>query len=243
MSCSRFVVAGLVAAVAALVGCSSEESAVSKDEGLTSALNDLQVLGAQYVGEIKSGETKSAEYSTPPTYRAYGFEARGGDTITVSVKSVGGDAIAFLADTNYNVIVSNDDADRTTLDSRVTYQVPAAESTRPYRIVFRDYELTAGTFEVSLAIKPGPTMCAYQNQSYPAGSQFLASDGCNTCTCESDGTVSCTARACVPTCNPAAEPNNHYVGTPQECMVIRYTCREGQVPFSNPCGCGCQDVP
>src|SRR6201999_1085127 len=41
--------------------------------------------------------------------------------------------------------------------------------------------------------------CAYEGNSYPVGSSFPASDGCNTCNCTADGTVLCTLRLC--TCN------------------------------------------
>lgn len=45
--------------------------------------------------------------------------------------------------------------------------------------------------------------------------------------------------------NPAActgrEPGQKYVSRdPAQCAVIRFTCKEGFIPFSNECGCGCQ---
>ncbi len=39
--------------------------------------------------------------------------------------------------------------------------------------------------------------CRYNEKDYAQGSSFLASDGCNTCTCQQGG-VSCTEKACVP---------------------------------------------
>ena len=38
----------------------------------------------------------------------------------------------------------------------------------------------------------------------------------------------------------AGESWRSYIGTPQQCMTIRYTCSAGKVPFQNSCGCGCE---
>ncbi|MCO4747997.1 MAG: hypothetical protein KC912_24605 [Proteobacteria bacterium] len=38
-------------------------------------------------------------------------------------------------------------------------------------------------------------------------------------------------------------PRNQYVGTPDECMVIRFFCEEGTQHFSDECGCGCEPIP
>jgi hypothetical protein len=38
--------------------------------------------------------------------------------------------------------------------------------------------------------------CGYEGQRYEAGQSFPAADGCNTCTCELDGSISCTEIAC-----------------------------------------------
>ncbi len=48
----------------------------------------------------------------------------------------------------------------------------------------------------------------------------------------------CDYNACQ---NPG--PDYDFVSTdPGQCQVIRYTCRPGQVAFSNGCGCGCKDL-
>lgn len=44
----------------------------------------------------------------------------------------------------------------------------------------------------------GPGMCSYDGKSYPAGSTFPSSDGCNTCSCDGPGSIACTERACAP---------------------------------------------
>jgi hypothetical protein len=42
-------------------------------------------------------------------------------------------------------------------------------------------------------------------------------------------------------CDPDTEHDRNYVSESVEgCMVIRYTCVEYTVPFSNACGCGCE---
>lgn len=33
-----------------------------------------------------------------------------------------------------------------------------------------------------------------------------------------------------------------YVGTPSECPLIKFTCAEGSVYFSDSCGCGCETL-
>jgi hypothetical protein len=41
-------------------------------------------------------------------------------------------------------------------------------------------------------------------------------------------------------CNPEAEPDRDYVGSPAGCMVIRFECPDNTVNFTNDCGCGCE---
>lgn len=43
---------------------------------------------------------------------------------------------------------------------------------------------------------PAPK-CATANQVYSAGATFAAGDGCNTCTCNADGSITCTEEVCV----------------------------------------------
>jgi hypothetical protein len=242
MSLSRFVTAGLlVSAFAAIAGCSTSSGTEKDPVDTATTENELRLSGTKYLGKIKSGETKTGYYSAPPTYRSYGFDAKGGDELTVDVKSVYGDAMAWITDSNYNVLAFNDDATSATLDSRIKVKIPANRPARSYRIVFRDYDMIQATFKVSLLIQnAAPATCSYDGQTFNPGDQFASTDGCNTCNCSSNGMVGCTKMAC--TCNPAAETHRNYVGTPEQCMLIRYTCSNGQVPFSNSCGCGCETV-
>lgn len=45
-----------------------------------------------------------------------------------------------------------------------------------------------------------PKRCAVGDTTYAVGDHFPSPDGCNTCTCESDGTSACTAMGCVTGC-------------------------------------------
>lgn len=49
------------------------------------------------------------------------------------------------------------------------------------------------------------------------------------------------ARDVVPAC-PDTE-TRRYVADTERCMVIRYVCAEGETPFSDDCGCGCERAP
>jgi hypothetical protein len=242
MSSSRFVISGLlIAAFAAVAGCSSQSESGKEQEDVASTESELKLSGTRYLGKIANGETRSGYYYAPPTYRSYGFDAKGGDEVTVDIKSVYGDAMGWITDSTYNVLAHNDDASGSTLDSKVKYKVPAGQASRSYRIVFRDYDMLEATFNTKLSIRStAPSTCNYGGQSYQQGDSFESIDGCNTCNCGSNGSVGCTKMAC--TCNPATETHRNYVGTPQQCMLIRYTCVAGQVPFSNSCGCGCETV-
>lgn len=40
-------------------------------------------------------------------------------------------------------------------------------------------------------------VCRYNGKIYKVGQSFPAVDGCNTCSCSSNGRVRCTLRACV----------------------------------------------
>jgi hypothetical protein len=238
MSSLRFAASSLVVClIAAVTGCATETG--EKEDVATSA-DDLKLTGIRYLGKIFNGETRTTRYWSPPRYRSYGFDAKAGDEVTVEVKAVNGDAVAFIADTNYNVLAYNDDVTPgVVLDSKVTYKVPSGQASQTYRIVFRDYSEESGTFTVTLTIRnTAQPDCTYGTHGYWAGDQFTASDGCNTCTCGSDGSISCTKKGC--RCDPAREPWRVYKHTPEECVTIRPSCTWPQFPFSNECGCGCE---
>jgi len=234
------IVAGLVVAFASLAGCSTESS--EKETGdVASVESDLKLSGTRYLGKILNGETRTGYYYNPPRYRSFSFDAKGGDEITVDIKSYEGDAVGYITDSYYNVLAYNDDYSSYNLDSKVTYKVPTGTGARSFRIVFNDYDLLDATFTIKLAVKSAvQTTCAYDGETYEPGDSFPSTDGCNTCTCGSTGSVGCTKRAC--TCDPANEPWRNYIGTPTQCMTIRYTCSSGQRSFQNSCGCGCETL-
>lgn len=233
------IFAGLVVAFASLAGCSTESSGKESDD-VGSIESELKLSGTRYLGKLSNGETRTGYYYNPPRYRSFGFDAKGGDEITVDIKSAEGDAVGYVTDSYYTVLAYNDDADSTTLDSKVKLKVPAGQAAKSFRIVFRDYDLLDATFTIKLSIKSSQTTtCAYDGATYSSGDSFPSTDGCNTCTCGSTGSVGCTKRACA--CDPANEPWRSYIGTPQQCMTIRYTCSAGKTPFQNSCGCGCEE--
>ncbi len=53
---------------------------------------------------------------------------------------------------------------------------------------------------------PPATGCLYEGLRYAIGERFPDADGCNTCTCEDGGGVSCTERACAPMPDPTPDP-------------------------------------
>jgi hypothetical protein len=43
---------------------------------------------------------------------------------------------------------------------------------------------------------PEPSSCLYDGEPHAVGSSYPAADGCNTCSCQGDGTSACTEKAC-----------------------------------------------
>lgn len=52
--------------------------------------------------------------------------------------------------------------------------------------------------------------CVFDGKTYAAGDTFKDAEGCNDCQCQEDGTVGCTAKACVATCEH--EGNVYFAG-------------------------------
>lgn len=228
---SRLVIAAGVVALS-LVACSSVSD---DDQSVATTASEVRLSGSRYLGAIGDGQTRTVSYSEPPPYRSLGFDAVGGDEVTVTVASPDRDAVVWITDANYNVLAYNDDEEYGTLNAKVFYKVPSGLDKRSYRIVLRDFDLQDARFAVALTIaKPH---CDYNGVSYAVGQSFPAPDGCNTCTCNASG-VTCGQKQCV--CDPDNEPWRNYVGTPATCPTIRYTCQDGTRPFQNACGCGCE---
>ncbi len=84
------------------------------------------------------------------------------------------------------------------------------------------------------------TICVYAGIKHTGGDSFPARDGCNTCSCEDGGSITCTEKACA--CDPQAQWWRDYVSTdPGQCMVIDYACPPYTTAFGNSCGCGCEE--
>ncbi len=221
--------------MASLGGCSSKEPAAK--DNVDSYESELRLVAPQYLGPIGNGETKTSYYYAPPRYRAFGFSAKGGDEITVDVKSIDGDALGWITTSLFDALAFNDDASPNTLDAKVVYKVPAGTPPRPYRIVFRDYDLLDATFTVKLSIVSG-AVCTYNGASFTSGDSFPSTDGCNTCSCSASGSVACTKQTCA--CDPEVETWRNYVGNPTTCQTKKYTCPSNRRAFQNACGCGCE---
>ncbi len=131
---------------------------------------------AAIVGSIQSGETSNViAYTSTPRYRALAFAAVKGDRLDAWVRSTNGDAYAFLTNTNFKTIATNDDAHSTTKDAHLS--AVAAESGRHF-VVFRERDLEPATFRVTLT----------KNGSAPAVpgeacavADAIASEACGTC--------------------------------------------------------------
>jgi hypothetical protein len=92
--------------------------------------------------------------------------------------------------------------------------------------------------------------CEYAGQKHRVGESFPSSDGCNQCSCQADGAVACTLRACVQSCGGltgAACPDGQYCqyaadaqcGAADQtglCQAIPEVCPDIYSPV-----CGCDD--
>lgn len=239
MMSARLMVFGLLAAfgLSVTAGCATETGEGEEKEAIGADESAYTLRTAHNLGPIASGEPRSAIYA-PPTRSSWSFTARGGDIVTIGISSRIGDAVAFLTDNRWNLLAMNDDAEPGTHDARIRYVVPASMPPSTFRIVFQDYQMLPATFTTSLTVKASPA-CVYGGTVHLSGETFPSIDGCNTCSCGAEG-VECTKKVC--SCNPQREPDHHYVGSPEQCLTIHFSCPAGQVQFSNPCGCGCVEI-
>ena len=74
--------------------------------------------------------------------------------------------------------------------------------------------------------------CEYESAVYRYGEIFPASDGCNSCTCANDGSISCTDQACNPAqCQQNSDCQAQGVDT-SFCENGNWQCVEGNCEFS-----------
>jgi hypothetical protein len=92
----------------------------------------------------------------------------------------------------------------------------------------------AGCGGVSDAVEEA---CAYGDRSYARGERFPADDGCNTCSCEADGRVSCTLLGCE-TCDDVSSRYSAAMEAARECEPQQ----DGQCSelVTEGLACGCQ---
>lgn len=100
---------------------------------------------------------------------------------------------------------------------------------------------TGGSIDCSLVGCAAPPMCSTG-----------CTEPCGCCPCVDGqimGSVVCKGGCYVAldggaACDPAAELHQRsYVSTdPSQCKVIKYSCIMGTTPFSNACGCGCEQA-
>ena len=151
--CNRYSVIATVALIFA-AGCGDEGKSFDQDElvQLTGLEEKSETFTGKVtvVGTLTYGQTSSAvSYTRTPKYRAFKFVGKTGDAIDVWVRARGGDAVAWLTDSTFKTLATNDDADASTTDARVTATLPAGVNAT-YYIVFREYAQGSATFTVSL---------------------------------------------------------------------------------------------
>ncbi len=127
--------------------CSASHDA---DDGDAAATAELRALSsAEIIGTLSYGETSApVSYESTPTYRAFRFQGAAGDQVEAWVRSTDGDARGWIVTSAFKNVVSNDNADGSTLDAKL---VATLKSTGTYYVVFRDKASEDATFTVSLA--------------------------------------------------------------------------------------------
>ena len=173
--------------VALTVGCHPGKTPVTDEfsrwsDGKADGFTDLKI-----VGPLSYGQTSDpVSYTTSPLYRAFSFAGHNGDSIDTWIRSANGDAVAWLLDDKFNVLVMNDDAPGTT-DSHIASKLA---SNGTFYIVFREYKNRNATFVVTLK---GSVVCVCD----PSTADCNDNDGD-----DDDNCIPCTpGKQCVPT-NP-----------------------------------------
>ena len=83
----------------------------------------------------------------------------------------------------------------------------------------------------------GPGSCTVDGRSYADNALFPSSDGCNTCTCQADGSTACTQRACGNSCASVSEEYAQAIGPAKSCQPDRPNQCTKLVAGGLPCGC------
>jgi hypothetical protein len=197
-------IAPLVAA-----GCVSAKAPVTEDFSDLASLDqksDAFSYRMKLLGSLDYGQTSDVvPYKNPPRFRGYKFSGHAGDQVDAWVRSTsGGDAIAWVLDSGYNVLATNDDAPEGGVDAHVSVKLTANAdvAVTTYYVVFRDYDLHTTTFSVELQAK--------------AATDFFS---CNT----DDDCVKVPQHVCCPDCTFAAvnkDQQDAYSSQPLTCPQI-----------------------
>ncbi len=202
----------LCVALPFFAGCvAGEKAPISEDFSDLANLDeksDAFSYRMKSLGGLDYGQTSATvRYTSSPRFRSYKFAGGKGDKIDVRVRSTdGGDAVAWLLDNAFNVVADNDDAAEGGLDSHIQATLPGNTnpSIKSYYIVYRDYDLQAHRFNVTLNAEVAPA------------ADFFA---CNTDT----DCVAVPRHMCCPDCSLEAvnkDQKDAYASVPLVCPAV-----------------------
>jgi hypothetical protein len=201
----------LVLAALLLCGCGSAKQPITDDLSsiiVTASPSDPFSGKVKLAGTLSYGGSKTTYYTSSPRYRAYQFTGGAGDSVGAWVHSSTGDAVAWLTDSAFDILMVNDEADSTTLDSYVSATLPSSGT---YYVIFRDYNLDSNYFTVELEGTPAvPASCGY-GSNCPSGYSCV-NHSCYA-QCGGPSQVGCidTSKHCIVdpngSCDPASDAN------------------------------------
>lgn len=156
MKNAGFVVVAVMSTVCTF-GCAAgdeQTSDESEDEELLAQLegsdgkSDAISWLVKSAGDVRLGYEVNVAYTKSPRYRSVKFHAEKGDELEIFVRG-GGDATAWLFNSNFLPIAHNDDMYEGTTDANL--EVAALGKTGDYYVVFRDKKLSSSTLKVAVA--------------------------------------------------------------------------------------------
>ncbi|MDB4967768.1 MAG: bacillopeptidase [Myxococcales bacterium] len=130
----------MLVVVGALGACRPAVKAPVHDTFTKVGQADAQVAPLAYGSVSKVVKTRG-------DYGWFQFAGRAGDDIEIAVRSIDGDAVAFLLDANDDVVAVNDDADDKGSDAHVSATL---DKDGTYYIAFREYTYAPASFTVEL---------------------------------------------------------------------------------------------
>ncbi len=133
-----------------LNACGSGEHA---DESDTAESELVGLAFSDVVTSLAYGNTTTVASAPTRRYRAVRFDGNVGDAVTIWVRS-SKDARAWLIGPDFKkTLASNDDADGTTKDARISFTLTKTGS---HTIAFREKQSAPTSFEISLAAASSP---------------------------------------------------------------------------------------